>query len=311
MKISPYLHINRIEFMTTYFCTGKCRHCSVGDDLGKRDGFPCVKTDEAVAAIKELSQAFEIKSLMTFGGEPLIYPEFICAVHAAAREAGIGRKQIITNGYFSRDKGRIWEVAQNIIESGVNEVLLSVDAFHEDRIPLEYVMEFARALVENGIQRFKLSPAWVINEAADNEYNRRTRKIIAQFDGMGIEKGSGNDIFMAGNAKKYLAEFYPPPALDLNQKCGEMPYTSPPTDVDSVSIEPNGDMVACNLVMGNIYNEKVADIIARYDPTENPLVCALLEGGARGLVEKARDMGIDVDTSDCYSVCDVCRKVMR
>lgn len=311
MKISPYLKVDRIEFMTTYRCTGRCLHCSVGDDLGKTDGFPCVRTDEAVSAVKTLCEAFDIGSLMTFGGEPLLYPDFVCAVHAAARDAGVPRRQIITNGYFSRDIARIREVARALAESGVNDILISVDSFHQERIPLEPVMEFARAMKESGAARIKLSPAWLINEGAENAFNARTREIIARFDGTGIPVGSGNDIFMAGNAKKYLAEYYPPPQLCMDQKCGEMPYTAPPTDISCLSIEPNGDVVACSPVIGNIYKEDISDIIARYDPLKNPLIRALMENGAAGLLEEARKQGIDADTSGCYSVCDLCRKIIR
>lgn len=44
---------------------------------------------------------------MTFGGEPLLYPETVCKIHKAARETGIAKRSVITNGFFSRDRGRI------------------------------------------------------------------------------------------------------------------------------------------------------------------------------------------------------------
>ena len=40
---------------------------------------------------------------MTFGGEALLRPETVYAAHAAARDAGVPRRQLITNGFFSRD----------------------------------------------------------------------------------------------------------------------------------------------------------------------------------------------------------------
>ena len=311
MEISKYLKINRIEFMTTYMCTGRCRHCSVGDSLCRKIGENSVRRDESAAAVRKIAEAFDVKSIMTFGGEPLLYPETVCAIHAAGRDAGIGRRQVITNGYFSKDPRRIRQVAENLAENGVNEVLLSVDAFHQERIPLKYVMEFARGLKSAGIGRLKLSPAWVVNRSHKNAYNARTEEILAEFAPLDIEIGDGNDIFMAGNAAKYLAEFYPPPVVDMSQKCGEMPYTAPPTEVTCVSIEPNGDVIACSIPIGNIYDEDVSEIISRYNPMKDERICALMEKGAAGLIEAARKNGQEVDISGCYSVCDVCRKVFH
>ena len=39
---------------------------------------------------------------MTFGGEPLLYPETVCKIHSAAKEMNIPKRELITNGYFSK-----------------------------------------------------------------------------------------------------------------------------------------------------------------------------------------------------------------
>lgn len=100
MKISPYLHIRRIEFMTTYFCPGRCKHCSVGGRLHPKEGDVHVRAKEAADAVKTLSRIFPVSSVMTFGGEPLLFPETVCAIHQTAASCGIPARQIITNGYF-------------------------------------------------------------------------------------------------------------------------------------------------------------------------------------------------------------------
>lgn len=69
---NPYLkNLNRIEFVITYACTGKCKHCSEGDhaDCGEHmDG------KAGARAVREIAGQYGIQSLMTFGGEPLLYP---------------------------------------------------------------------------------------------------------------------------------------------------------------------------------------------------------------------------------------------
>ncbi len=37
--------------------------------------------DIAVQAVIDICNNYDIKSLMTFGGEPLIYPEVVCNIH--------------------------------------------------------------------------------------------------------------------------------------------------------------------------------------------------------------------------------------
>ena len=249
---SPYININRIEFVVTNHCTGRCLHCSVGDMLGYCEGGHHVRADKAAEAVRKLAEYFDVSSVMTFGGEPLLYPEVVCAIHSAAKDAGIPKRQLITNGYFSRKREKIGETAGKLAEAGVNEVLLSVDDCHQSRIPVEYPYSFAEELISRNIPKLKLSPAWVVNSTAENEYNIRTKKWLDKFESLGIPVGSGNDIFMAGHAIENLSGYYPAPRADMTQKCGSMPYTAPLTEVTSVSIEPNGNVVACAVVIGNI-----------------------------------------------------------
>lgn len=107
----------------------------------------------------------------------------------------IPKRQIITNGFFSRDNAKIREVANRLVESGVNEILLSVDAFHQETIPLKPVKEFAAQLKMLGI-KLHTNPAWLISKEHDNTYNQRTIKILDEFEKMGIEQSVGNVIFL-------------------------------------------------------------------------------------------------------------------
>lgn len=74
---SIFKNLNRIEFVITYACTGKCKHCSEGDhtDCGEH-----IDGKAAARALKEIAGQYAIKSLMTFGGEPLLYPEDVRCV---------------------------------------------------------------------------------------------------------------------------------------------------------------------------------------------------------------------------------------
>lgn len=246
--------LNRLEFFITMACTGRCKHCSEGEHAssgGHIDG------DTAADAVRELCGEFEITSLMTFGGEPLLYPDVICKIHAVARDMGIPKRQLITNGFFSKNTDTIRRTAKNIADSGVNAVLLSADAFHQETIPLDTVRLFAEAVKAEGLQ-LRVHPAWLVSMENDNPYNIRTREILSEFKKAGFDCSDGNIIFPSGNALKYLGEYFP------NGAEQKSPYDEDPEDIRAISVSPNGDVLD-----GNLYKNRILDIIENYSPEKS------------------------------------------
>lgn len=250
--MNPYIqNLNRIEFLITLACTGRCKHCSEGEH--KTNG-EYINGDAAVEAIYKVCDKFNIESLMTFGGEPLLHTEEVCKIHTAARKMKIPKRQLITNGFFSKDEGKIKEVVAQLAQSGVNKILLSVDAFHQETIPLKPVKAFAEAVKAIGLP-LCTNPAWLVDKEAGNPYNQHTFEILKEFEAMGIAVAEGNVIFPSGNAIKYLSEYF-----DLSKKYIN-PYSENPEDIRSICVSPNGDVLG-----GNIYQTDILDIIKNYTP---------------------------------------------
>lgn len=246
-------NLNRIEFLITLACTGRCKHCSEGEHTAHGAH---IDGDAAARAVRRLCAAFDIDSLMTFGGEPLLHADTVCKIHSAARDLRIPKRQLITNGFFSRDADKIAETAARLAQSGVNEVLLSVDAFHQETIPLEPVKAFAEAICAEGV-RLRVHPAWLVNPEHENPYNAQTAEILTEFAAMGIPASSGNIIFPSGNARKYLSAYFSPGEAPVS------PYKEDPTNLTAVCISPNGDVLG-----GNILHDNILDILERYRPAE-------------------------------------------
>ena len=240
--------LNKIEFVITYACTGKCKHCSEGEHSACGDH---IDPQVAADAVRKIAAQYDIKTVMTFGGEPLLYPDAVYAIMSAAKELDIPKRQIITNGYFSKNIDKIRETAKKICECGVNDLRLSVDAFHQETIPLETVKSFAKEAKECGVP-ITLQPAWLKSESDDNEYNKKTREILDSFADMQLPIGDGNVIFPEGNALKYLAKYF----VDESPK---NPYVDDPHDVRCISFDPNGDVLD-----GNVYKKDIVDIMKEY-----------------------------------------------
>ena len=242
-------NLNRIEFVVTMACTGKCKHCSQGEHKSND------KLDKTVAAdaVRKIAKVYGIKSVMTFGGEPLLCPETVYEIHKSAKEMNIPKRQLITNGFFSKGYDKIIEVTKKLSECGVNEILLSVDAFHQETIPLEYVEFFAKEILKTDIA-LKVHPAWLVSPEADNPYNRKTNEILARFNRMGIETNEGNVVFPSGNALRYLSEYF-----DLSKE-NKNPYDEDPSDIRAICFSANGDILG-----SNVYKQDIMEILEKYE----------------------------------------------
>ena len=234
----------------TYACTGRCKHCSEGDhtSCGER-----IDPQIAADAVRKIAAKHDINTVMTFGGEPLLYPDAVYAIMKTAAALNIQKRQVITNGYFSLNTDKIRRVAEGLALCGVNDLLLSVDAFHQERIPLHVVQQFAAEAKACGVP-ISLQPAWLVSATDDNPYNKETRDILDSFAELEIPVGEGNVVFPEGNALKYLAEYF-------TGELPENPYAEDPRDVRCVSFEPNG-----NVLGGNVYTRDIMEIIKDYAP---------------------------------------------
>jgi len=230
------IHCKRVEFVITRACTGRCKHCSLGEPED-----PCAHVNYAKLAgfLSQIKANHPLESVMCFGGEPLLYPTEVFAILDEARRLEIPRRQIITNGFFSPRAEDINEVARQCNEYAT-EVLLSVDAFHQETIPLEPVIAFAEQLAH-----VRLHPAWLVGREDGNPYNQQTREILSHFGN--LPTSSGNVIFPAGNALLHFWEYF-------TDAAPPNPYHESPDHVTCLSIKPNGDVCAAGQVIGSAYD---------------------------------------------------------
>jgi len=249
--MNKYLkNLNKIEFVITYACTGRCKHCSEGDHLLRSTS---ISPDIAAEAVKKVVKEYPIQTVMTFGGEPLLYPNAVYKIHSAARDIGIPKRQLITNGYFSKDESTISSVARMIKGCGINDLLLSADAFHQETIPIDIIKSFAEKVQKESVP-IRIQPAWLVSCDADNPYNETTRNILAVFRSMGIGANQGNVIFPEGNALKYLREYF-------NDSKPQNPYVEDSRDIRCLSFSPDG-----SVLNGNIYDTDITKIMQDYEP---------------------------------------------
>ncbi|MEE9517707.1 MAG: radical SAM protein [Candidatus Adiutricales bacterium] len=305
--MNRYINLNRLEFLVTYQCSSNCRHCAVGNQSSSSGQ---LDADLAVRVLREVSLKYDLDSVMTFGGEPLLYPDVVCAVHKEAKALNIPARQIITNGYWTGDGDKTLEIARSLASAGVNDVSISVDAFHQEYIPIERVRRSVKALWEAGLRGIKWNPCWLVSEYDTNDYNLKTRAILNELKGfLPIEQGSGNVMEPQGRALDNFRSFFQTASDWSGRSCGEMPYTGKPDDIRSLCVEPNGDIPVCGRLLGNAAETDINKILERYNPYHDPYMKIILEEGIEGLVREARSIGVPLRETGYYSVCDLCRSL--
>lgn len=249
--MNAYLqNVNKIEFVVTDACNGRCKHCSQGSHAAPH---AYIEPRVAANAVRRIARHYDIHTVMTFGGEPLLHAEAVFAILSAARDVGVPHRQVITNGCFTKDVARIHEVAARLAAVGVSDLLVSVDAFHQEMLPIEVVRLFLLAAKENGIPA-RLQPAWLVSATDDNPYNEKTRKLLLSLADLQLPTGEGNVIFPEGNAAHHLAAYFA-------KEIPENPYREDPYDLHCISFEANGDVLG-----GNLYTRDILDILDAYAP---------------------------------------------
>ena len=299
-----YLNVDRLEFAVTYRCNSNCEHCNVKHK--KKMNKPIDKY-LAVEIVNKISKKYHPQSIMTFGGEPLLHPEIVCAIHNEAKKSGISKRQVITNGYWFNDKDKVSEIVKQLKAAGVNNILVSVDAFHQEYIPLDIVKNTVETLIKEGFKVIKWNPCWVVNENHNNQYNIVTKNILKELDSLQIESASGNIVCPEGSTIENLSTYMPVKQYLPKGRCEEMPYTDPLDSITSISIEPNGDVKICRgFSIGNVFKADIIDILENYNPYANPEMRIILEKGIEGLMELGKKSGIKPLVEDYYSICQMC-----
>ena len=80
--MNQYLkNLNKIEFVVTYACTGRCKHCSEGNHSSCGEH---IDPEIAVSAVRKIASEYDIRTVMTFGGEPLLYADAVERIMMAA-----------------------------------------------------------------------------------------------------------------------------------------------------------------------------------------------------------------------------------
>ncbi len=301
-----------IIFNLTFDCPLRCPHCFYYPQGSSKGYFTVQRVREIVESMRDTKP---VRELHFTGGEPFLQFDRLVEMVALAKELGARRITCSTSCYWAKDLEICRERFGRLKEAGLTWFLISADAFHQDKVPLEYVKNAAQVRVELGLQgNDDLSVVAMVDKDYDHPFNTRTREIVEQIESWGhsaslhpsMPYGKGHELVPDELRQMKRAE----------RKCWEFLTWGfiDPGGPRTVIIGPDENVMVCyGVSLGNLKDTPLPELIQGFESDPNPIVKTLLTSGVEGLVARAERYGFEREEAyqnECH-LCYVVRDFLR
>ncbi|MGN1345652.1 MAG: radical SAM protein [Eubacteriales bacterium] len=137
--------------ITNYTCTAACRHCMFASSPERPKEFITPEMSDRTACLLKKAKT---SSVHIGGGEPFLHFRALCSLIESLNRYGIGIDYIETNAFWCSEDEFTKQRLHRLRELGVTTVMVSVDPFHIEFVPLERPVRLCRLLREMGFDFF-------------------------------------------------------------------------------------------------------------------------------------------------------------
>lgn len=260
------MNLDSLHILLTYQCNYECDHCFVWGSPWQSGSFTSAKLEDVFQQAVALDS---LKEIYFEGGEPfLYYPLLVWAVKKAT-DLGFATG-IVSNGYWAQsfEDALVW--LQPLAEAGLSRIEISSDVFHTGLLPREHEV-FARTAAEQlGVLASSIS--------IDPPTGYRSPEPSSLGEAI-----SGGGVMYRGRAAVQLTAGLPTQAWSTFDSCPYEDLVEP----GRIHLDPLGYLHICQgIVIGNLFEQPLAEIVRRYDPHQHPVVGPILKGGPAQLVRE-------------------------
>ena len=292
--------------ITTYHCVSRCGHClyNCGPHRSK-NYLDAALADSIFRRIAQLG----CRSVHIGGGEPLLNPQKLTVVLAAARNAGVGIDYVETNSAWFVDPEAAEDVLAQLQASGLRTLLVSISPFHNAYIPFARVRGVIDTCRRLGITVFPWVNAFVRD--LDRLGDRKTHT-MAEFEaafGPDYLKGIPDRywIHLGGRALDTFRPVYPLHSVEHILKRSPLSCARALGDTTHFHIDLYGDYIP-GLCSGLAI--AMDDLGRPLDAKKYPLLTSLATSGIRGLYELASQTCGYTPRREAYlNHCDLCTDI--
>jgi len=286
--------------ITNYSCSAACRHCMFASS--PRAGQEFISEEAAERIVKRLKQA-GVYSMHIGGGEPFLKFEALCALLRAMQRYGIGVDYIETNAFWARDDREIEKKLGVLRSLGVDTIMVSIDPFHIEFVPLERPIRLVQALRRAGMDYFIWQDRFLERLLPLDLKTTHTKEELSALLG---------ENYIADTAREY--------GVKVNGRALAIVRSV----YEAVSAEEILDDEPCSGMLSGMHchvdlNEKVIpsgcpgisidldEFLAGRLPKEKyPAAYRLYTGGVRALYDYAREAGFEPDEKGYATKCSLC-----
>jgi len=266
-----------------------------------------METEDGITYLEETASVTKLDSFMIFGGESTLYPERTVKLFQKASTLSIPKIELITNGSWGEDRKRAQNLANQLKDAGVNEILISVDAFHLPHIPLAHPRNAALASLAAGIDKVAWNVAILEGENALNKFDQQTGEILRTLAPLGVEVHR-NKLWPQGRARTTLRRFFPRQSLEGKCSEAETALINP----TCVTLDSRGWASICwGLAIGNAKKEHLSRILTFYHWKNHPVIQTLVENGPKGLIELPEAAGFEFEEERYIDKCHLCAGIRK
>lgn len=241
------------------------------------------------------------------GGEPLGDPARVLEILRRGDAAGLTCEKVETNGFWAAEEPAARELLRQLGATGMGELLISADPFHQQFVPIDVVrraVALAAEILGPGRWRVRWQD-WLEQgvdvQALDAEHREQ---LFADWIAQGRDR-------LNGRAGDTLVDDLPrrPAEAFAGQTCREAILRG-----KHVHILPDGSVypgTCAGIVLGNVHRESIETMWRRLeaDHADRPVLGPLIEGGPAAL--RARQPSVPVDPAGYASKCHLCWSVRK
>lgn len=258
------MKLTGLHLLLTYKCNYECDHCFVRSGPYQQGVMTLKNVRHILAEARDLGT---VNSIYFEGGEPFLYYAVMLKGIEEAAKAGF-KVGIVTNNYWATEKEDALEWLRPLTGL-VSDLAISTDLYHADEMMSLHAKNAVAAALELGISSGAISIDQPIgcNEASSGNESE-VKAFPVRIRGRAVEKLA------------HKAEVKP---WDSFTECPDEDFFEP----GRLHVDPFGNLFICQgLNIGNIYSQKLSEIIDNYDPDTHPVIGPLIKGGPAELVRR-------------------------
>jgi len=275
--------LEQIHFLLTYTCNYECDHCFLYCSPNAEGTFT---VDQIQKVLNEAKIIESVKWIYFEGGEPFLYYPLMLKGLLLAKAMGF-KTGIVTNNYWATtvEDAKLW--LKPIIESGIDDLSLSDDLFHNDDAENNSAKIATKAAEELG---FSVNSICIEKPSVQPPSDEKGTPVV------------GGGALFKGRAVEKLIDGLPTQPNNTFTECKHEELVEPMR----VHIDSFGNVQVCQgISIGNIWQKPLSQIINEYDATMHPICGPLSNGGPIKLAQN-NNIKLDGEFVDechyCYSV---------